>query len=402
MDANTVWITLDPKSPIIAAKFMVNSNGEVQLQYVEGYSHRIDAFALDPLRLPLSAIPIGLPQQQDGSYGVLSDAGPEAWGKRVIAQVLRQRKQATPATFVDWLRMAPGNASGCLRFTAEQDPLPVQVSDLTGKALSSIEQFACRSDLPLDEEAIALLWPGASMGGARPKTIVLHDGIEYIAKFSLADDAFNMPAAEYATMRLAHQAGINVPDFELIEVAGKPVFLVSRFDRTPGGKRLHYLSAKTLVHIDSLSVDRREYQANYSYAGILESARSISEQPEADGKELFRRMVFNILVGNVDDHLRNHGYLMNLSGRYTLAPAFDLVPHPDADELPQSIGVGTLGAASTMNNAFSQCSRFYLEPEEAKIIIGEVREVVSHWQTIFQEAGLSKQDMQKLWFHETA
>jgi serine/threonine-protein kinase HipA len=259
--------------------------------------------------------------------------------------------------------------------------------------LTAIEEFACQSDMPIEADVLRVLWPGAGLGGARPKTVVIHDGIEHIAKFSREDDPFNLPAAEYATMRLAHRAGITVPDFELVEVAGRPVFLTARFDRTADGQRLHYLSARTLVDMDALSTDRHELRTTYSYAGILESAYSNSVQPENDGKELFRRMVFNILVGNVDDHLRNHGYLMTSPGGYTLSPAFDLVPHPDAASLPQSIGVGAMGAASTMDNALSQCGRFYLSLEEAKKIIEQVREAVSHWRTVFLEAGISHRDI---------
>jgi serine/threonine-protein kinase HipA len=393
LNACILTIALDPAHPIAAASCTLEPNGDVQLRYEMDYLEQADAFALDPIGLPLSADPIRIPRRQDGSYGVLSDLGPESWGKRVVSEALQQRRQPLPVTIIDWLHAAPNEGSGCVQCATGPVISPVPLTDLSINVLTAIEDFACRPDEPIATDVLRVLWPGASLGGARPKTVVLHDGIEHIAKFSRADDPFNLPAAEYATMRLAHRAGITVPDFELVEVAGRPVFLTARFDRTADGQRLHYLSARTLVNIDALSIDRHELRTTYSYAGILESACGNSVQPEKDGKELFRRMVFNILVGNVDDHLRNHGYLMTSPGRYTLSPAFDLVPHPDAADLPQSIGVGAMGAASTMENALSQCGRFYLSLEEAKIIIEQVREAVSHWRTVFQEAGISHRDI---------
>jgi serine/threonine-protein kinase HipA len=107
-------------------------------------------------------------------------------------------------------------------------------------------------------------------------------------------------------------------------------------------------------------------------------------------------MVFNILVGNVDDHLRNHGFIMDRSDNFMLSPAFDLVPHLEAMNAPQSIGVGAYGAASTMLNALSQCGRFFLPSNEAKLIIGQVREAVSNWRQVFREAGMTRNDIHTL------
>jgi serine/threonine-protein kinase HipA len=221
----------------------------------------------------------------------------------------------------------------------------------------------------------------------------MHQGLEYIAKFSRPDDVFDVPSVEYATMCLAHKAGITTPDFELVHIGDRPVFLIERFDRTEGGGRKHYISANTLLDPPILSADKRELITSFSYAGIAEAMRPFNIRGQLDSHQLYKRMVFNIFIGNVDDHLRNHALLMESPGRYALSPAFDVLPHPAASTSPQSIGVGALGAASTTSNALSQCGRFLLRHEEALAIIEEVREVVSRWQKEFSEFGVTKRDI---------
>jgi serine/threonine-protein kinase HipA len=398
----TVFVCTDPDRPFAAAKFAVDANGAGHFRYGKNYLNYGDAFALDPLTLPLSVEQMQIPRHKDGSYGVLSDAGPNTWGVRVTASIFKQSNKPFPATIVDWLLEASHHGSGCMAFSPSPDippahpHAPMPMSSLNQRLMKVMEHLASHADTELDDEAIRLVSPGASLGGVRPKTVVMHEGIEHIAKFGRADDKFNVPVAEFATMRLAHMAGIDVPDFELVSIADKPVLLVARFDRTAAGGRLHYISAKTLVNINTLSEDQREYKTRYSYAGIAESARGISDQSVMDSKQVFRRMVFNILVGNVDDHLRNHGYLMNRPGNFVLSPAFDLVPHLESINTPQSIGVGAYGPASTMDNAMSQCGRFFLRPNEAREIVGEVREVVSRWRQEFRDAGMTQTDIHAL------
>lgn len=145
-----------------------------------------------------------------------------------------------------------------------------------------------------------------------------------------------------------------------------------------------------------LSADGREYITNFSYAGIAEMLRPYGADPRADAQELFRRMVLNIMVGNVDDHLRNHALLMTAPGKYRLSPAFDIVPHIEAPGRPQSIGVGVFGPASTVANALSQCGRFLLTEQEAREIVGAVKEAASNWRQVYSEAGISAHDTHAL------
>jgi serine/threonine-protein kinase HipA len=398
METCTLFVCNDPQRQYAAARVALDSKGDAHFVYGRNYLRRADAFAFDPIRLPLSEDQMRIPRRADGSYGILSDAGPNAWGARVTASICRQHGEPLPATVIDWLLAASHHGAGCLGFSPAPDvmpalrPVPASLSQLNARLLQVVEALAAHDETELDEEALRLVSPGASLGGMRPKTVVVHNGVEHIAKFSRADDLFNVPVAEYATMRLAYLAGIDVPDFELEQVADRMVLLVARFDRDAAGGRCHYISAKTLIDIDVLSQDRREYRTRYSYAGIAESARGISDSIVADSQQLFRRMVFNILVGNVDDHLRNHGYLMNRPGNYALSPAFDLLPHLEAMNTPQSIGVG----ASTMANALTQCGRFFLTQAEARETIAQVRQAVSTWRSVFHEAGMSRTDMHTL------
>ncbi|MGZ9709322.1 type II toxin-antitoxin system HipA family toxin [Glaciimonas sp. GNP009] len=397
-----VFICEDPAKPIPIASFGLDVNGDGHFGYGLRYIEREDAFSIDPLHLPLDAKQQMILRHQDGSYGVLSDAGPNAWGVRLTSSILRKENKPLPTTPVEWFLQSWHYGSGCLGFSVSSDIHPdigvlaAPVNVLSQRLLSTISQLAVKIDTDLDEEAVRLMQPGASLGGVRPKTVVMNDGFEHIAKFSRADDKFDVPTAEYATMQLAFQAGINVPNFELLKIADKSVLLIERFDRTKDGHRLHYMSAKSLINIDVLSSDQREYKTKYSYAGIAETMRPRSKQGVADSHELFRRMVLNILVGNVDDHMRNHAFLMTRQGKFVLSPAFDIVPHMDAMSLPQAIGVGAQGAASTMRNALSQCGRFLLTTQEAQNIIHKVREVVSRWRHVFKEAGMEDTDIHTL------
>ncbi len=398
--ACTVFDCSDPAAPRPVAGFALDADGNGLLGYGKRYVLQEDAFALDPLHLPLDIAPQAVRRRRDGSFGVLSDAGPNTWGVRLTSSINRKFGRAQPVTPVDWFVHCWQFGSGCLGFSPHHSippqagPGPQPLSRLDARQALAIETLTGDADADLDEEAARLFFPGASLGGVRPKTVVLHEGREYIAKFSRLDDRFDVPSVEYATLRLAHAAGIDVPDFELVTLGRHSVLLVARFDRTEDGQRIHYLSANSLIDIDQ--VEPEHYRSRYSYAGIAEALRPLDDQAQADSHALFRRMVFNILVGNVDDHMRNHALLMGQDGRYHLSPAFDLLPHLDAAYLPQSIGVGSDGAASTLSNAMSQCRRFLLREGEARQIIDQVRAALSTWEQVFAESGVTRTGIRML------
>ena len=403
--AQTTLIVFDcstPAVPMPVASFGLTANGDGRFAYGRRYLERRDAASIDPWHLPLQGKEQPLPRQPDGTYGALSDAGPNAWGARLTARLLRKDKKPLPANPVEWFLQSKHFGSGCLAFAPSPDAppqlgdIPGRSTDLSMRLLMALDRYVQDPDRDLDAETVNLLFPGSDLGGLRPKTIVMHDGIEHIAKFSRPDDVFDVPAAEFATLMLAHKAGITVPSFELLGIGERSALLIERFDRTSDGNRLHYLSAHSVLQPKPLSPDHREYKSSFSYGAIAEALRPRNDAAPEDAHELFRRMVLNIMVGNVDDHLRNHAFLRVQPGVFRLSPAFDLCPHLEAPVRGQQIGVGAYGTASTIDNALSQCGRFFLARKEASAIVAEVKAVVSTWRNVFADAGVSETDRYRL------
>lgn len=396
-----VFDCTNPANPTPVGRFALDGHGHGRFGYGLRYLRRADAFALDPIHVPLQQPEMVIPRRGDGSYGIFSDAGPNAWGAQLTLKLLRESNQLAPRNAVEWFLSSLHHGSGCLGFSTDPQ-LPPQVKTeiqssraLTSKALREMEAYTVDPAARLDAETAHLLFPGSGLGGVRPKTVVMHEGSEHIAKFSRPDDLFDVPAAEYATLRMATKAGLNVPSFELVKIRDRSVLLIERFDRSDG-KRIHYASAHSLLDPCPISPDGREYVTSFSYAGIAEVLRPYGLDARADAHELYKRMVLNIMVGNVDDHLRNHALLMLQPGHYRLSPVFDIAPHIEAPGRPQSIGVGEFGPASTVANALSQCGRFLLTKGEAETIIGQVKEIASTWRDEFRDAGIAPRDIHAL------
>lgn len=392
----------NPDRPVPVGRFALDGLGNGRFGYGLRYLQSQGKFELDPIHLPLSAREIAVPRRNDGTFGVLSDAGPNAWGAQLTLKMMRESNQEPPHTAVDWFLTSWHYGSGCLGFSSDAASPPglgippLSSRDFSLKFQRELEAYVVDPDSRLDAETSHMLFPGSGLGGVRPKTVVMHEGVEYIAKFSRPDDLFDVPAVEYATLRLAFDAGVEVPNFELTKIHDRSVLLVERFDRTPQGGRIHYASAHSLLNPGHLSLDRREYITTFSYAGIAEVLRPLGEDARRDSHQLYRRMIVNIMVGNVDDHLRNHAFLMTRPGRFRLSPAFDIVPHPEAAGRPQHIGVGAFGPSSTIENALSQCGRFLLTRNEALKIIEQVRGAVLNWRHVFKESGVAERDAYRL------
>lgn len=397
-----VFSCADPNNPVPVGRFAIDAAAQGRFGYGLRYLERPEAFELDPVHLPLTQAEMDVPRRNDDTYGVLSDAGPNAWGTQLALKLLREADEAPPRNLIEWFLKSGFHGSGCLGFSPDPHtpphlgPVPSSSRVFRENTLRALDAYIADPDTHLDADTAILLFPGSSLGGIRPKTVVMHEGREHIAKFSRPDDRFDVPAVEYATLRLAVLAGIDVPEFELIKIKNRSILLVERFDRTDEGMRIHYISAHSLLNPAHLSLDKREYKTSFSYAGIAEVLRPFGENARRDAHELYRRMVLNIMVGNVDDHMRNHAFLMTKPGHYRLSPAFDILPHIEAPTSPQSIGVGAFGAASTIRNALSQCGRFLLTEDEAWDIISDVKQTVAKWRTVFTEAGVSKQDIYAL------
>jgi serine/threonine-protein kinase HipA len=239
---------------------------------------------------------------------------------------------------------------------------------------------------PVPELQRSLLRPGVSLGGARPKSLVGIDGHQWLLKFSEGED-MDTELVEHATMTLAASCGIEAARTRALAVAGRHAVAVCRFDRV-GGARVHAISAN--VALRSVGEDLGYPQLAQLLRRVAPAA-SIAVQQQ----QLFRRMIFNILVDNTDDHEKNHALLRSADGSYSLAPAFDVVPAAQGLGV-QALIVGDRGAEADLDNALSQLRAFGLRPAGARSIIRDVARQLMTWKDHFRAAGVRDVDIDML------
>jgi len=357
-------------------------------EYDETWLARQDRFSLDPA-LPLAAGQF----HAAGLFNAFKDPAPDRWGRNLLLR--RERRQAkaenrSPRTLldVDYLVLVDDeNRLGSLRFAdsgtntflAQSDrPIPplVRLGTLLSAATRVIDDKESDNDLRL------LLAPGASLGGARPKASVVDQNDHLlIAKFPSPTDDWPVPRWEATAMTLARAAGINVPPSELHEVHGRPVFVMRRFDRDEARHRLPFISAMTALGASDGDIR--------SYIELLDLLRQDGVAPDQDAAELWRRMVFNVLISNTDDHLRNHGYLREPGG-WRLAPAYDLNPMPvDVKPRHHALTLDETDDASSIDTVVSVAEYFGLKLPRAKQIVAEVAAAVLDWRGVAAANGLT-------------
>lgn len=360
---------------------LAKDHSGLRFAYAQSWLGSPDAFSVDPLNLPLSPGEKHSPKL----WGCFEDATPDNWGRKVL---LATHKQA-PANEIEWLLASRGAGAGCLLFSASRHavtpPVPVPSFSELEQLLELADEID-RGELPdhLDDALAKLLVYGSSMGGARPKVTVHLGEQQYIAKLSRRDDVFNQPRAEFASLSMASDAGIPVPGHQLHTVNGRTVLLIERFDRERENRR-HYLSANALIAPDRMRPG--DVEGPVSYLRLAAVIQKISQDAQADLHDLYRRMVFNVAISNTDDHLKNHGFLHQGRDQYRLAPAFDLLPHPD-QTADLALIVGAQGRAATFANALSMCERFGLTKMDATQVIEQVVAVTAQAAGYFQQAGM--------------
>lgn len=349
--------------------------------YAQGYLTRRGAYHLDPA-LPLSTAPSQTPVGHS-MFGAMTDCAPDRWGRSLIkrAEVRAARADGrAPRALGDidyLLGVRDDLRQGALRFRIAGGPFlatgQTGVPALTDlPELLALADAAERDDVSLPDLK-RLLRVGSSLGGARPKAHVRGPGGRVaIAKFpSAAQDTWNVMAWEKVALDLARQAGITVPDSQLLNLAGRHVLVVDRFDRTPNGARIGYVSAMTML--EATDGDQR------SYLEIAETIEQTSARATADLAELWRRIVFNILISNTDDHLRNHGFLHAGGTSWNLAPAFDMNPDPEPGPKDLSTAIDMTDTTASLDVALSVASLFRLTPSTADGIVRDVSAAVSTW-----------------------
>jgi len=258
-------------------------------------------------------------------------------------------------------------------------PVP-PVIDLP-RLLSATDALLADADTAADLRL--LLAPGSSLGGARPKASVREkDGALAIAKFPKADDGYPTVVWEYVALQLAQSAGLTVPHVRLESIAKRSVLILKRFDRAEG-ERIPFLSAMSMLNAKDNEVR--------SYLELMDALRQHGAAPKQDGVELWRRIVFSILISNTDDHLRNHGYLLEGQKGWRLSPAYDLNPVPvEIKERILSTAVTEEDATASLELALSVADHFGLKASQAKTVAAEVGKAVKGWRKVAEGAGLKK------------
>ncbi|QQN75217.1 type II toxin-antitoxin system HipA family toxin [Croceicoccus sp. YJ47] len=389
-----------PEGPVPAGLLTMTDEPRNQFAtfaYGRRYLERSDRIPVDPVALPLHDAGTSRTFRTEEGFAVfggIRDAAPDGWGQYLMYKAMGDRLPSE----IDLILASGEHRVGALAF----GPTPERPERITpwgdGAApgeeftLAELAEAAERAQHvdELDENLRALLAAGSSLGGARPKAATQIGEQPWIAKFQKRGDSFPECRVELATMRLAAECGLNVPALDFRCVLDRDIYLIERFDRVPHGnwiERRPFASGLTMLGAHESEV------SSYSYADLTGAIRQHGTQVRADLHELFRRMVFNILVTNDDDHLRNHGFLFDGTG-WRLSPLYDVVPKPQVGlERRLVLGVGPEGRNATLDNALAGAAVFDLGPDEASAMTEELRVMVAaRWQPLFKEAGLSPAD----------
>ncbi|HXI70610.1 MAG TPA: type II toxin-antitoxin system HipA family toxin [Verrucomicrobiae bacterium] len=347
----------------------------VSFEYVPEWLHRDDAFAIDPTALPLQR------GAHHGAtlFGAIQDCGPDRWGRVLIERAVRKKVLAQkPYHEIDYvLALDDAARIGALRFRLDaKSPFLAAAS---GKLpplvrLNALLRAtdAIHSETETAQDLRFLLGAGSPLGGARPKSAVsLADDRLAIAKFPKPDDTRDIAAGEILALTLAAQAGIRVAEHRLVPVSNQSVAVITRFDRA-GKIRIPFISAASLLGLPQGDVG--------AYTMLADGIRQFGNDVPGDLRELWRRLVFSLLASNYDDHLRNHGFLMRESGRWSLSPAYDINPVPEMDRVHMSKTAITEDQVEpTIAVALAAAERFGLKAVESKKILCEVFTAVSGW-----------------------
>lgn len=393
-----VWIWLPNSTAPVVAGVLVRQGKQFVFNYGRSYLARPDAVALYAPELPLQAgaIPV-LPGLTMPSC--LRDASPDAWGRRVLINRKFGARGADAATIeldeLTYLLESGSDRIGALDF--QRSPthyLPRQAQQATLEELMTAAENVERG-LPLSAGLDLALQHGTSLGGARPKVLMEDGERKLIAKFSASNDLYNVVKAEFIAMRLAAKVGLDVAPVQMTSALGKDVLLIERFDRQrheTGCYRRAMVSALTLLELDEMMA------AYASYDKLAEIIRHRFTAPKATLRELFSRIVFNILCGNTDDHARNHAAFWD--GRHlALTPAYDVCPQARAgQEASQAMLIQGGDRRSQMAACIAAAHTFLLRPDDAISIINtQVQLIEQAWNPVCDEANLSEVDRNFFW-----
>lgn len=409
-----VYITLPGQvEPVTAGRFALSTDRrgvpEGRFVYGRSYLERPNAVALDPVELKRSPRTYAT-TSLGGVFGALRDASPDYWGRRVIQ---RHLGKAQPSE-MEYLLFSPDDRAGALGFGLNQiPPAPKRAFNQTlelARLQSIADAIVADENRPpagvgpraddhdqaaaVDHDQVEkLMMIGTSMGGARPKTVVEDESGLWIAKFNCPDDAWNSARVEHAMLTLARACGLTTAESRVVDVADRNVLLVKRFDRekSEGGYlRARMVSALTLLRTE----DTYQSRDKWSYVLLAEEIRRVCTDPQKNAAELFRRMCFNALISNIDDHPRNHTVIAKDTD-WKLSPAYDLTPAVPISQERRDLAMecGDAGRLASADNLLSQSARFLLERAEAIAIIDAIEaQVRSTWYATARSVGVSERD----------
>jgi len=363
--------------------------------YGARYLKRVNAIPVDPVSLPLSSSPgekqLYEPPVGLALFGAIRDAAPDFWGRRVIEAKLRVPPNSIPES--TYLLNAGTHRFGALDFRESITSNTVEglLPPLTDLQYLLEAADRVQDGLPIPAQ-LEMIFQVASLGGARPKALVSHNGKQFLAKFPAKNDPFDIPVVERACLELARECGLNVPQTDLVQLAGgRNVMLIERFDRavlSAGSfSRKHCVSALTMLGKHA----QESLASSYSELAQVISDRGVSGHVHEDREELYARVAFNILISNDDDHLRNHAFIWDPSGKaWRLSPLYDVVPHPQvSQERRLHLSVGPQGRSATLTNLFEARGSFGLLKPDAIAVIERVSATVREWRTHLESAGVS-------------
>jgi serine/threonine-protein kinase HipA len=388
-----LWFVGEPAQPRLVGELQLVGAGKgVSLTYAPSWLDSGFALSED---LPLVAGEF-LPRHKGMAAGAVDDARPDRWGERVIQFLDKPRR----LSLMEYLYYAGDDRFGALGVsTSDTDYLPRRNGPLPrhdkAQALSVV-MGKINAKEPVSEFERRLATAGGSFGGAKPKALIEIDGAEWVIKF-FNNEPVDAPLIEHAAMTLAARAGIRVAETRLVRLQGENAVAVRRFDRLDG-LRIHSISAGTALR--ALAGAGSEPELGYPrLAQLLRRAGpTAGAENTRQMHELFRRMVFNILIDNTDDHEKNHALLFtepSKRGKLSLAPAYDVLPTNSGQGMQEFV-VGAQGRDSTLANAMSQCEQFALTTDEAASEVSAVIAVVDGWKQHFADAGVSDADIDGL------
>jgi serine/threonine-protein kinase HipA len=372
-------------------------------EYHPSWLSSTDSFAIEP-GLPLLPGMQFHKQTRDGSlfHGAIADTEPDGWARRVILRDHAKRRHderseglmdnEPPLNPLDFLlAIDDANRVGALRFKDENGVFQrsTQAGRCTAPPLVELHALlaathAVETNTDTAKDLAYLRGRGTSLGGLRPKCSVIDDnGRLSIGKFPSVTDDRAVTKGEVLAMRLAKDAGIDAAAARLVSSEGAPIALIERFDRRDDGRRIPYLSAATMLGVETGDSDE------HAYTEIIDVLRQYGADVQSDIEELWRRVAFFILINNVDDHLHNHGFLHAAHGQWRLAPAFDINPFPErARELKTWISEQS-GPEASVESLMSICAYCRIDLPKAKSILRFVNQAVGRWRELGREIGMT-------------